>query len=197
MATETDKVNNGALATLTLVGTAATVAIALAVTALVRYEAHSVTAERSNAGDAEVRALKAGQQEKLNANPAWSDKTRTKINLPIERAMGLVVSDLQKDPRKATPPAPPGVDAGVADAGDAGAEAADAGDAGAGAADAGTEAADAAAPVPEGAAPTEAPKPEVPKPEEKKKPKPGGTVGGAPIVPSPVAPPSPALPSQP
>jgi hypothetical protein len=192
MATETDKVNNGALATLTLVGTAATVAIALAVTALVRHEAHSVTAERSELSDAEVRALKAGQQEKLNANPAWSDKTRTKINLPIERAMGLVVSDLQKDPRKATPSAP--ADAGV-DA--AGAEAADAGDAGAEAADAGTEAADAAAPAPQGAAPTEAPKPEVPKPEEQKKPKPGGTVGGTPIVPSPVAPPSPALPRQP
>jgi hypothetical protein len=188
MATETDKVNNGALATMTLVGTAATVAIALAVTALVRNEAHSVTAERSAVSDAEVRALKAGQQEKLGAAPSWSDNTRTKVSLPIERAMGLVVSDLQKDPRKATPPAPPGVDAGAgaADAGDAGAEAVDGGDAGA-------EAADAAAPAPEGAAP----KPEAPKPEEKKKPQPSGTVGGTPIVPSPVAPPSPAVPSQP
>ena len=189
MATETDKVNTGALATMTVVGTAATVAIALAVTALVRNEAHSVTAERSGASDTEVRKLKESQTEALNAAPAWSDKTRTKVSLPIERAMGLVVSDLQRDPRKATPPAP--ADAGVdAAAGDAGAEAADAGDAGA-------EAADAAAPAPEGAAPTEAPKPEAPKPEEKKKPKPSGTVGGTPVAPSPVAPPSPALPSQP
>ena len=187
MATETDKVNNGALATLTMVGAAATLAIALAVTALVRHEAHSVTDERSAASDAEVRALKAGQREKLNASPAWADKAKSSVTLPIDRAMGLVVSDLQKDPRKATPPAPPG-------AADAGAGAAEAGDAGAGA---GAGAADAAAPAPEGAAPTEAPKPEVPKPEEKKKPKPGGTVGSAPIVPSPVAPPSPAVPSQP
>jgi hypothetical protein len=193
MATETDKVNTGALATLTLVGTAATVAIALAVTALVRNEAHSVTAERSAVSDAEVRKLKESQLESLNAGPAWSDRTRTKVSLPIERAMGLVVSDLQKDPRKATPPAP--ADAGVdAAAGDAGAEAADAG---AQAADAGAEAADAAAPAPEGAAPNEAPQPEAPKPEEKKKPKPSGTVGGAPVVPSPVAPTSPAHPSQP
>jgi hypothetical protein len=180
MATEADKINTGALATLTVVGTAATVAIAFAVTALVRYEAHSVSSERSAAGDAEVRNLKASQLEKLNAAPRWADETRTKVSLPIERAMGLVVSDLQKDPRKATPPAPPGVEVGT------GAPSA---------ADAGAEAADAAAPAPEGAAPTEVPRQEAPKPEDKKTP--DGKVGDTPVAPSPAAPPSPAPPSQP
>lgn len=158
MAIQADKVNTGALVTLTLVGPAATLAIELAVTALVRHEVQSVEAKRSATADAEVRALKAEQRQKLEAAPAWADEKRTKVSLPIDRAMGLVLSDLRRNPQAATPAAPAGADAGAAPAPAEGAAA------------------------PQGSAPRE---PEAPKPEEQKKAEPSGTVGGDPAAPSP------------
>src|SRR5687767_9736882 len=99
--TQTDKVNSGALATLSLVGTAALVAIYLGVTALVRHQAGIVAEHRYDGADYDVKELRRGWEEKLNAPPKRDPKRGT-IALPIDVAMGAVVSDLQRDPRTAT-----------------------------------------------------------------------------------------------
>ncbi len=125
MATENDKVNSGALGTIVAVGTFATLAIALAVDALVRYEVGTVAAERAGLAAIPYHSLVKEQREKLEAG-----------RLPIERAMSSVVIDLQRDPWSATPPAPE-KDAGADTAADA--DAGVEGDAGAAEADAGTE----------------------------------------------------------
>jgi hypothetical protein len=143
MATEDDKVNTGALATLVAVGVFATLAVALGVDALVRFETRKMEADRAGSAEKQVRELVTAQRAQLAAQP-----------LPIDRAMAAVVLDLRQNPWSATPPAPEkdaGADAEV-EATDAGADAAvDE------AADGGTLAPqDAAAPS---AAPTPAPAP--------------------------------------
>jgi hypothetical protein len=124
MATEDDKVNTGALATLVAVGVFATIAVALGVDALVRYESRKMEAERAGLAEKQVRELVTAQRAQLDARP-----------LPIDRAMAAVVLDLRQNPWSASPP-PPESDAGAdasVEATDAGADAAanDSGDGGA------------------------------------------------------------------
>jgi hypothetical protein len=147
MATEDDKVNTGALATLVAVGVFATIAVALGVDALVRFETRKMEAERAGFAEKRVRELVTAQRAQLAAQP-----------LPIDRAMAAVVLDLRQNPWSATPPAPEkdaGADAAV-EATDAGADAAvdEATDGGAPAPDA--AAAPSAAPAPAPSAPTPA-----------------------------------------
>jgi hypothetical protein len=111
MATENDKVNTGALATLVAVGTAAMIGVCLAVNALVRHEVGSVSAVRDEVGSDAFRALKKDQLEKLAAPAAWSDRAKGTVSIPIERAMDLVLKDLKRNPWNATPAPPP--DAGA------------------------------------------------------------------------------------
>jgi hypothetical protein len=129
MATENDKVDTGALATLVAVGTAAMIGICLAVNALVRHEIGTLSVDRDAVGADAYRALKQSQLDKLTAPAAWSSREKGLVSIPIERAMSLVLTDLKRNPWNATPAPPP----------DAGADAA------AEAADAGTDTADAAA----------------------------------------------------
>jgi hypothetical protein len=138
MATEEDKINTGALATLVAVGVFATLAVALGVDALVRFESSKVESERAGQAETQVRDLVREQRAQLDAQP-----------LPIDRAMAAVVLDLRQNPWSATPAAPE-TDAGA----DAGVEATDAGT------DAAVEADDGGAPAPEGTtAPSGAPAP--------------------------------------
>jgi len=129
MATEEDKINTGALATLVAVGVFATLAVALGVDALVRYETRKMESDRAGFAETQVRDLVNEQRAQLVAQP-----------LPIDRAMAAVVLDLRQNPWSATPPAPE-KDAGA----DAAVEATDAG------ADAAVETEDGGAPAPEGA----------------------------------------------
>jgi hypothetical protein len=106
MATETDKVNTGALGTLIAVGLFATLSIALAVTALVRYSARGVSDQRQSLAHQGYLDLHKAQTDKLSAVPAWTDKGQGKVSIPIERAKSRVLAELARDPSSATPPAP-------------------------------------------------------------------------------------------
>lgn len=128
MATESDKVNSGALMTMVVVGTFSMVGVCLGVNALVRNEVNAMSAERAVPAERPVRDLQAEQLGKLNAPAAWADKSKGLVALPVERAMEVVVADLARDPNTATPPAPADADAGAdaaanADMTDAGADA--------------------------------------------------------------------------
>jgi hypothetical protein len=194
MATESDKVNSGALLTIVVVGTFSMVGVCLGVNALVRHEVNGMSAERAQPAERPVRDLTAEQLGKLNAPPAWSDKAKGLVSLPVERAMEVVVADLARDPNTATPPPP--VDAGAeeaaaADVADAGADAEGATDADAAAPDAAPapNPTDIASSAPTAAAPP-APRPPAP-----------GSVGPAPtpkpVDPKPPAPKPPAPPVAP
>jgi hypothetical protein len=106
MATENDKVNTGALTTLVLVGLFATLSVALAVTALVRYSVEGVSGERQTLAREEFRGLTRAQSEKLSAAPSWTDKGKGLVSIPIDRAKSKVLAELARDPASATPPAP-------------------------------------------------------------------------------------------
>jgi len=184
MATESDKINTAALGTLVTVGALATLAIALGVDALVRFEVHQLQEERAGMASQAYHAIAAEQHGKLTGGPAWVDKGKGVVSVPIDKAINGVLSDLARDPSSATEPGPP--DAGAAapaDPGDAGTDAAAAGSATTAAS--GTPASS-AAPVPAGSVtlpqtPTSA-TPPVPK-------GPGATdAPQAPKAPSPTAP---------
>ena len=101
--TEPDDVNVGLVATVTLVGAFLVLAIALALTALVRSESTNRGNEAGAYSDlGTVHRLKAEQRAKLEASPAWLDRAKGEVALPIERAMEMVTADIQKDPGRAT-----------------------------------------------------------------------------------------------
>jgi hypothetical protein len=106
MSTEDDKVNTGALGTLVVVGLFSTLSIALAVTALVRYSVQDVVDERQTLAQQGYHDLRQDQTQKLSGNPAWTDKGKGLVSIPIERAKQKVLAELQRDPSSATPPAP-------------------------------------------------------------------------------------------
>ncbi|MEZ4221231.1 MAG: hypothetical protein R3B13_09885 [Polyangiaceae bacterium] len=169
MATETDNVNAGAIGTLVAVLSIAVLAVALALTALVRGEAQdSVGAETPN----ELLEARRVQAAELDQPAAWVDKGAGHVSVPISRAMELTAADLKADPQSATPYPPQQPDAGAEaaavaeDAGaDAGGETADATATGAEGGAEGTGEAPAPQPQPAPGAPApEAPTPEAPAP---------------------------------
>jgi len=106
--TEPDDVEVGLIATITIVGALLVVAIAAALTALVRSESTTYgleTGTYANLGT--VKRLKAEQRAKLEGPIAWGDKAKGQVVLPIDRAMDLVQRDIARDPYLATvaPPA--------------------------------------------------------------------------------------------
>ena len=105
--TEPDNTNVGLIATVVVVGALLVVSTAAALTALVRTESSAHGTEvgaYANLGT--VKRLKANQVAKLEASPAWSDKEKGLVSVPIDRAMGLVAGELAKNPAMATPEAP-------------------------------------------------------------------------------------------
>jgi hypothetical protein len=103
MSTESDKINTGALATITAVGTFAMVAVAAVVTALVRYDVGAAEGAKYADGNQSYRELVAEQSTKLASSPHWLDKQKGVVALPIDRAMQLVAKELARDPNRATP----------------------------------------------------------------------------------------------
>jgi hypothetical protein len=108
--TEPDNANVGLVATVTVVGAFVVISITTAMTALVRHESSQYGDEigaYANLGT--VRRLKAEQAAKLTAEPGWSDKSKGLYSVPIDRAMNLVTTEVQKNPNLATPmpPTPP------------------------------------------------------------------------------------------
>jgi len=101
--TEPDEVNVGLVATVTVVGAILVLSIALALNALVRDEAAAVSVDVNSTADlGTVTRLKGEQRAKLEASPAWADKAKGFVSQPIERAEGLTLADIQKDPKLAT-----------------------------------------------------------------------------------------------
>src|SRR5437879_3141031 len=104
-ATETDKVNTGALGTLVAVGLFAMISICAAVTALVRHDMDAEQSEKDADSNQTVVALKAQQRGVLDAPPAYVNRGKGVVSLPIETAKQVVVAELERDPGSATPQA--------------------------------------------------------------------------------------------
>jgi hypothetical protein len=103
MATQADKVNTGALTTIVVVLAVSTLGISAALTALVRYETSELGAQKGVTANLRTyRELVSVQRAELNREPAWVDKAKDRVSIPVERAMELVVQDLRKDPNLAT-----------------------------------------------------------------------------------------------
>jgi hypothetical protein len=126
MATESDKINTAALGTLVTVGALATLAIALGVDALVRFETSQMEEQRAGMALKAYEQIAAEQQGKLSGNPSWVDKGKGIVSVPIDKAITGVLSDLARDPASATEPGQPDAAApahdgsGTPDAGPAG-----------------------------------------------------------------------------
>jgi hypothetical protein len=109
MATQTDSTNTGVLWTIVLVGSFAMIAISAAVTAMVRAQTNEVDRERPRHADLHtVVDLKKAQHDDLAAAPAWIDKSKGSVKVPLDVAKKLVLDEIQKDPKTASPPPPPG-----------------------------------------------------------------------------------------
>ena len=107
---EPDNVNVGLIATIALVGAACVLAIALAMTALVRSQTETFGDEIGTFADlGTVKRLKSEQRAKLEAPAAVVDKAKGTYSIPIERAMDVVVTEIQRNPYLATvgPPTAP------------------------------------------------------------------------------------------
>jgi hypothetical protein len=105
--TEPDNTNVGLIATVVVVGALLVVSTAAALTALVRVESNRHAYEvGAYANIGAVQRLKAEQRAKLEQGPAWADKSKGLVALPIDRAMQLVVEQVSKNPNLATPEAP-------------------------------------------------------------------------------------------
>jgi hypothetical protein len=104
MATEQDTVSTGAIGTLVAVLALAVVVVGLGVTALVRSEQTALAAERESAANLRpIRELKAAQLAELNASPAWVDRGRGVVTVPISRAMELVLEETRIGKEKSAP----------------------------------------------------------------------------------------------
>jgi len=112
---EPDDLNVGLIATIAIVGALLVIAIAAALTALVRSESTSYGLETGTYADlGKVKRLKAEQRAKLEAPIGWADKAKGQVAVPIDRAMELVENDIQRDPFLATV-APPATAAATAE----------------------------------------------------------------------------------
>ncbi len=96
MSNEPDKVNSGALATLVALLALAMLGASLTITALVRAEVGEVGAERATPAQNPYRNMKAEQQAELVAAPAWSDRGKGLVSLPIDRAEKLMLGDIRR-----------------------------------------------------------------------------------------------------
>jgi len=107
MATESDNVNTGALATIAIVGALAMIGITTALTALVRTQEGDQRDQMGSTANLEAyHQMAVSQRKELEERPSWDDKAKGIVRIPIERAEQLVVAGLQKNPASATP-APP------------------------------------------------------------------------------------------
>jgi len=113
MATQPDKTNTGVVATIVGVGVFAMISISAMVTAMVRSDMTELNGTRPLHADLEtVAALKHKQLAALNAPPHRIDavdEAPSKLAIPIDLAMKLVLAEYRKNPAAASPPPPPGL----------------------------------------------------------------------------------------
>src|SRR5688572_4288389 len=113
MTTEADKPNTGALATICAVLFLSVLGIALAVTALVRTTEEDDLSKKSVGARVPFEEMVGNQRSELNQGFEWVNRDAGFASVPIDRAMAIVLKNIQANPESATPPAP----AGAADAG--------------------------------------------------------------------------------
>ena len=110
MATQSDQTNTDVIMTIVVVGTFAMISISAMLTALVRSEHATLDGERPTNADLDtVAALEKQQLARITAPASWASQPGGKLNIPIERAMSVVVDEYRKRPEAASPPPPPGV----------------------------------------------------------------------------------------
>jgi uncharacterized protein YhaN len=107
MSNEPDEVNNGALATMIVIVALATLGVALVVTSLVRDEVGNLNAEIGGTQENEYRALLADQQGQLTAAPAYVDRAKGVVSVPVESAMKIVAEAVRENPLNLSPGTPP------------------------------------------------------------------------------------------
>lgn len=95
MATQPDQVNSGALATMFALTALATLAAALGITALVRSEEAELDLVRNEPITHSFRSLRAEQETLLKSAPAWMDREKGLVSIPIDRAMELTLRDIR------------------------------------------------------------------------------------------------------
>lgn len=104
MATESDRVNVGAIAAMVAVGAIVLVVIVGVLSALVRQEVQADVERKGGAVNVRpYQDLRAAQQAELAEEAKWTDKGKGILSIPIDRAMEVVVQDLRRDPSLATP----------------------------------------------------------------------------------------------
>jgi hypothetical protein len=102
------KTNLTVVAGLLAAGLFGLAAVVATLTALVRCE--QATNEVEKAAGANARSyqeLVAAQRAELAEDPEWVNKPAKVLSIPIDRAMTLVVDEVRRDPRAATPEASP------------------------------------------------------------------------------------------
>src|SRR5262245_46781279 len=110
MTTEADKTNTGVVATIVIVGSLALISVSALIAAMVRAERADVERTRPTNDDLEtVAPLDRVQVAKIEAVPAWADREKGKVAIPIDLAMKLVLSEYRQRPEAASPPPPPGL----------------------------------------------------------------------------------------
>lgn len=95
MANQPDHVNSAALATMIALTALATVGAVLAVTALVRTEQEELAAVRDEPMSRDIRSLRAEQEGELVAPPAWVDREKGLVSVPIDKAIALTLADIR------------------------------------------------------------------------------------------------------
>jgi hypothetical protein len=101
MATEPDKTDSGALGTILAVLTFGVLFSALGITALVRAASNDARDDRALLNE-EFSELRGAQEADLNLPASYVDEKAGVVRLPIDRAMQVVVKDLQNNPWSAT-----------------------------------------------------------------------------------------------
>ena len=110
MSTQADKTSTGVIATIVVVGAFSMISISALLTALVRSEEREVESTRPTSADlVTVSELKRAQRQTLAAPPAWKDKDKKRVTMPIDAAMKVVLAQYKSDPDSASPPVPPGL----------------------------------------------------------------------------------------
>jgi hypothetical protein len=100
MTTENDSVSTDAIGTLVVVLALAVVVVALGVTAFVRSEQNELDASRGTQANLRpLRELRASQLAELSAAPAWIDREKGVVSVPIQRAMELTLEQARSASR--------------------------------------------------------------------------------------------------
>lgn len=114
---EPDQVNTGVLAVVLALVTLAVLGIAMFVTSLVRQESEAAESVRAENQDQGTRDLRNAQISELAKGPEFSDRGKGLVQVPIDRAMALVLASVRENPYALSPGVKPEAEEGMGGAG--------------------------------------------------------------------------------